>query len=261
MRTIISFLISLSLFILIGLAGTGCASTTTAEQYKGQSSEQIFNAGEEAFHKRKYEKAIKHFEALDSLYPFGPYNQRAQHDLMTAYYQTGNNAQALAAAERYVRLYPRSSDVDYAYYMKGLANFGRGRSWLQKLFHTNPAQHDLTYMRASFDVFNQLLTLFPKSQYAPDARKRMVYIRNLLARHDYEVAKFYFDRKAYVAAANRASGVVEHYQGAPQVVPALGIMVRSYRALNQTDMANDALRVLALSYPDSSTFKKLQRKG
>lgn len=247
----------LILFVILGLVS--CASTTTEKEFQGQSAEQIFNKGQQEFQKQKYTSALRYFEALDSLYPFGPYNQRAQYDSITAYYKTGKSAEALAAAERYIRLYPRASNVDYAYYMKGVINFGRDRNWLQKMFRTDPAQHDLTYMKESFTDFQQMVSLFPDSQYVPDAEKRMRYTRNLIATHELEVAKFYFDRKAYVAAANRASGVVEHFEGAPQVVPALGIMVRSYRELNQTDMANDALRVLALSYPNSATFKKLQR--
>ncbi len=142
--------------------------------------------------------------------------------------------------------------------MKGLANFGRGRGWLQKLFRVDPAQRDLNHVRASFAAFSTLLQLFPHSRYAPDAQKRMYYIRNLLARHELETAKFYYEREVYVAAANRASGIVKHFEGAPQVVPALGIMVRSYRALGQTDMANEALQVLAMSYPNSKVYRQLR---
>jgi len=251
----------LILMVLVVFGVSGCASTTTAEKYKDHSAQQIYMSGAKEFQKGKYTKSITYFEALDSLYPFGPYNQQAQYDLITAYYKTGKAALALAAAERYIRLYPRAKNVDYAYYMKGVVNFGRDRNWLQKVFRTDPAQHDLNYMRQAFADFQTLVKRFPNSQYVPDAEKRMAYIRNLMAKHELEVAKFYFVRKTYVAAANRASGIVEHYEGAPQVIPALGIMVRSYRALNQTDMANDAMRVLAQSYPNSTTFKKLQRES
>lgn len=237
----------------------GCASTSLEQQYKGQSAQQIFNTGEQALAKKKYDKATKSFEALNAMYPFGDYSEQAQLDLIYAYYKNDDSASALATADRFIRLYPRSEHVDYAYYMKGLINYGRSESWLQRMFPTNPADRDLSYMREAFSDFDTLVQLFPNSRYAADARQHMVYIRNILAQHEVNVANFYLLRKAYVAAANRASSVVENYQGTPQVLPALSIMVRAYRGLHESQMANRALQVIQLNYPNSKEYKALAR--
>src|SRR5690606_2658253 len=136
--------------IVLSLLFAGCASTTTAEKFKGQTAEQIFDGGEQALAKGKYSKAIEYFEGLDTLYPFGPYAQKAQLDIIFAYYKNGDYASALAAADRYIRLYPRDDHVDYAYYMRGIINYGRDDNWLQEKWGSDPAARDLTYKRQAF---------------------------------------------------------------------------------------------------------------
>jgi outer membrane protein assembly factor BamD len=248
--------ISLVLVFLTTLL-CACTPTTSVEAYKNKTAQEIFTSAEKHLAKEKYDIAVQEFEALDTLYPFGPYAEQGQLDIIYAYYKSGDFASALAAADRYIRLYPRSPNVDYAYYMKGLVNYGRGDNWFQRLFPTDPSQRDLNYMIQSFHDFHELVQRFPDSRYAPDARLRMLYIRNLLAQHELDVAKFYFRRKAYVAAANRAAGLVEMYPQAPQVVPALAIMVESYQALGETQMANDTLQVLVANYPNSGEAHRL----
>lgn len=254
MRLTRNILILTALLILCG-----CATTAPFAAYKNKTAEQIYTEGESALAKGKYETASKSFEALDALYPFGPYSEQAQLDIIYAYYKNDDSVGALAAADRYIRLYPRNPNVDYAYYMKGLINFGRDHSWTKHFFHTNPANRDLSYLSESFNDFGELIETFPQSQYAPDARQRMIYIRNVMAQHSINVAEFYFERKAYVAAANRASDVVENFQGTPQVKTALVMMVKAYRALGEMDMANNALHVLELNYPNAKEVRRLER--
>ena len=255
MKTKIIYILMLSLLVLVG----GCASTKAGDQFKGMTSKQIFNGGEKALAKHHYDTAVKYFEGLEALYPFGPDTQQAQLDIIYAYYKNDDATSALSAADRYIHLYPQSSDVDYAYYMKGLVNFERGQSWIQKKFKVDPAENDLNYMHQAFVDFNELLQHFPESKYAPDAQKHMIYIRNLLAKNEIEAAQFYMRHKAYVAAVNRASFVVQHYQGAPEVVDALAIMVEANRALGLEAPANDALRVLQLNYPNSAQYRTLMK--
>ncbi len=246
--------------IVFAMLLSACAPTKIQDQFKGMTSEQIFAGGEKALVKGKYDVAIKYFEGLESLYPFGPNAQQAQSDLIYAYYRHGDSASALAAADRYIHLYPTAPDVDYAYYMKGLVNYDRSQSWLQRKFKSDPAENDLTDFNQSFINFTELLQRFPNSQYAPDAQKRMIYIRNVMAQHELESAKFYMIHKAYVAAANRASFIVEHFQGSPQVVDALVILVQANRALGLNPQANNALRVLQMNYPDSPQLRKLNQR-
>lgn len=241
--------------ILVALFLVGCKTTPPFQAYQGLSDKQILERGEYNMSKRHYDQAVKDFEALDTLYPFGQYSQQGQLDIIYAYYKSDDNESALAAADRYIRLYPRSSNVDYAYYLKGLINSGDNKNWFHQWIEAPPEKLDLTDQKQAFQDFNTLIEQFPNSKYAPDARARMIYIRNLLAQHQLEIAQYYMRRKAYVAAANRAGDVVRSYPGAPQVIPALHVMVEAYTKLNEPDMANDALRVLNTNYPNAQVQK------
>lgn len=246
--------------LLVALILSACKSTEPFAAYKGANAKEIFDRAEANLGRRHYEAAVKDFEALDTLYPFGDYSQQGQLDIIYAYYKKGDVESALAATDRYIRMYPRAANVDYAYYMKGLINMGPADSWLEHWTKTSPSQRDLSNLDEAFQNFNLLIERFPNSAYAADARNRMVYIRNILAQRQLELAQYYLERKVYVAAANRASNVVLHYQGAPQVLPALAIMVKSYRALGEDAMANNALQVLTTSYPNSKETKQFLKK-
>lgn len=245
MKTIIQIIGSILLISLL----SACAPTTVEQQYKGMTSAQIYAGGEKALTKGKYDQSSKYFEALETIYPFGPEAQQAQEEIIYSYYKNQDYASGLAAADRYIHLYPQSASIDYVYYLKGLINFERGRSWLQNAFGVGPAENDTTNLRQAFVDFNILVQHFPDSRFAPDAQKRMIYIKNVLAQNELNAAKFYFRHKAYVAAINRASVVVQHYQGSPQVITALTLIVKSNRALGFDKAANNALQVLSMNYP------------
>lgn len=242
----------IGLFLMV-LVINGCSSTTKSleEQYKGQSANDLYNQAETALAKKSYLDAVKYFEALQTIYPFGEHAEQTQRDLMYAYYKSDDKISAAAAADRFIRMYPRSEYVDYAIYLRGLANFDQKRGILQNLFYTDLSQRDFGTMTQAFSDFKLLLERFPSSKYAADAYQRMVYLRNLFAKHELDVAKFYMRRKAYVAANNRASYIVEHLQGAPEVKQALIILVQANTALGLTKPAEDAKRVLALNYPEA----------
>ena len=241
----------ITIVLLLAITLIGCAKKPKGPyaDFQGQTAKQIYQGGKQALAKKKYQKAIKSFEALDALYPYGDYSQRAQLDIIYAYYENGDYDTAVAAADYYIHLYPTSRHVDYAYYVKGLANIQRNLNWLQKIHPMKPAQRDLSGMKAAFTDFNELVSMYPDSKYAPDARNRMIYIRNLLAEHELDVAKFYMKRKAYVAAANRASYIVQHFEGTLQVKQALQIMVKAYQTLGATKQAAEAAEVLQRNYP------------
>jgi outer membrane protein assembly factor BamD len=227
-----------------------CATKVSGpEVYKNYTAKQILAGGEKDLANHNYKEAIKHFEAIDALYPFDPEAQQGQLDVIYAYYKADDYASALAAADRYMRLYPAGKHTDYAYYMKGVVNFEKNRGWLQKIYTKHSEELDLVSLQESFTDFETLIKSFPKSFYAKDAEKRMLHIRDLLAKRELQTANFYFERKAYVAAANRASYIVKHLEGAPQVEDALKIMIKSYRALGADKQENDALRILKLNFP------------
>lgn len=240
----------LILIFIITIVISGCAKDkSTVDIYKKYTAAQILKMGEKSLSKHNYSDAAKQFEAIDTLYPFSQEAERGDLDAIYANYKNDEVEAALAAVDRYIHLYPRSEYADYAYYMRGIINFDRGKTWLEKLYTKHIEEQDLDFIKQSFVDFNDLIKLFPESKYAKDAQIRMIYIRDLVAKSELDVAQFYYDRKAYVAAANRANDLVKHYEGSPLVKDALKLMVKSYRALGATEQANESIRILQLNYP------------
>jgi len=231
-----SFVMIVALAAVLVVAS--CASNgNSLAKFKGQSAETIYAGGAKAMRKHHYATAIKHFSALEALYPFGSYAERAQMQLIKAYYKHNDLPSALAAADRYIRLYPRSKRVDYAYYMKGVINMGRGETWIQHWLGARRSGRDLTYMKLAFLDFREMARYFPHSKYTPDAIRRMIIIRNTLAQHNLDIAEYYMKMKAYVGAANRANLVVRDFPSAPQVKPALQLMVKAYQKMGEPELA------------------------
>lgn len=216
------------------------------------SAEKFYNEAKSALNSKNYQEAIKHFETLEARYPYGVYSEQAQLELAYAYYKDDDAASAIAAAERFVRLHPTHPHADYAYYIKGRAHVeeqGGIVGWLRG--GNDLSDRDPKALREGYETFAELLRRFPASRYADDARARMRDLVTRLARYEIGVAQFYFDRKAYVAAANRAKYVVENFQRTVAVEDALAIQARAYRALGLKDLMQDSVRVLAKNFPQS----------
>ncbi len=245
--------------LLIACLLVACKTTNSLDAYQKLSDKQIYGRSEENMKKHRYEQATKDFEALDALYPFGDYSQKAQLAIITAYYKNDDHESALAAVDRYIRLYPRADNVDYAYYMKGVINSGSEENWFFSWIHAKPDQKDVSAQIEAFHNFSDLIERFPNSQYIPDAKLRLAALRSLVAQHELDISQYYFKRKAFIAAANRASEIINRYPGTPQTPIALSVMIKSYRALNENDMADETLHKLSHEYPNSTeaiTLKK-----
>lgn len=201
-----------------------------------------------------YSDAVTKLQLLESRFPFGRFAQQAQLEIVYAYYSAGQPEAARAAADRFIRLHPQHPNVDYAYYLKGMASFEEDQNFLEQFLPLDPATRDPGAARQSFDDFNNLVRRYPDSQYAPDAQKRMVYLRNLLAEYEVNVAKYYIRRGAYVAAANRGRYVFENFQATPSVPDALAIMVEAYQLLEMDDLAQESLTVLSSNFPEHSSL-------
>lgn len=219
------------------------------DETKNWSAERIYTEGKDALGSGEYETAIKLFETLEARYPFGRYAQQAQLEVIYAYYKYNEPVSAVAAADRFIKLYPRHPFVDYAYYLKGLANFNAGRGLVERYLPQDLSQRDPGAARQAFQDFDDLVKRFPSSKYTPDAAQRMIYLRNNLAKYEVNVASYYMKRNAFVAAANRAKYVVENYPRTPAVPDALGILAKAYKVMELNDLSSDALRVLELNYP------------
>ncbi len=248
-------IILLTSTLLCGLLA-GCSTTTDpAEAYKDETAKQIFEKGESALRSRSYQEAIKRYEALDVQYPFGHDTEIAQLHIIYAYYMASDYASAEAAADRFIHAHPTNPHVDYAYYMRGLANYYQNLGVFERMFAVDLAKRDLAQVKKSYADFNEIVRVYPDSPYAPAAHQYMIYLRNILAAHELEVGEFYYNHEAYVAAANRANAVVRQYQGAPSVPDALVLMVKSYRKLHLTQNENEAMQVLQYNYPNSDYVK------
>ena len=245
-----NFVFLISLTVLLSACATQSNDPLTA--FQGQSVGQIYQTAKESLANRNYAHAIKAYEALEVIYPFNRYSERAQLELIYSYYKNGDSPAAKVAAERFIHLYPNSASIDYAYYMRALADMDQDRGWYLRYVPIDLSERDPGTMRLAYQEFAQLIDRYPRSRYVADARQRMIYLRNLFASYELHIADYYFRKKAYVAAANRASEIVQRYSGAPEVKKALIIMIKSYRALGLEDLANQSLAVFKLNFPDST---------
>jgi len=214
-----------------------------------QGERELYDTARKNLDSSNFDLAVKNLQLLEARYPFGPYAEQAQLELIYAHYRNYDHEEAVAAADRFIRLHPQHPNVDYAYYMKGLSSFTEAQGFLERFLPTDPTQRDPGPARQSFTDFSQLLTRFPNSEYAADARARMVYLRNLLARYEINVANYYFKRRAYVAALNRGRYVVENFQETPAVPDGLAVMAQAYLILGMQDLANNAIATLRQNYP------------
>ena len=198
--------------------------------------------------KENFEDAVKQFESLQSHYPYGRYAQQSQLDIAYAYYRQNEPESAISAADSFIKQYPNNPHVDYAYYVKGLANFNPDIGFFGIKFGQDPTERDPQAAQDSFAAFKDLVTRFPSSEYAPDSRLRMQYLLDALAKHEIHVARYYLRRGADIAAVNRAKEVLTQYPNTPSVHDALLILVQGYDALGMTKLRDDARRVLDMNF-------------
>ncbi len=236
----------------------GCASDPTSET-EGWSAERLYSAAKEALLNEDYENAIKYYGLLEAHYPFEKIAQQAQLETIYAHYKFEEPESALVAADRFIKLYPRDPHIDYVYYLKGLVNFELNQGTLNRFLPLDRSQRDQSRALKSFDDFAVLLKQFPQSKYTQDARQRMLYLRNILADYEINVAKFYLQRGAYLAAANRAKTVIESYQRTPAVPKALVILAKAYKIMALNDLSDNAMRVLKLNYPDDQGIVEVEQ--
>ncbi len=241
----------LVLAVVVLAVATGCSSNRS-EVNPNDDAKKIYEKGQKSLSFSNFNSAIRQYEYLEAVYPFTEYAKQAQLDLMYAYYRNKEPDAAIEAADQFLLENPTHPRVDYAYYIKGLVYFQRDRGPMEKLFKQDLAKRPPHKLEDSYRAFATIATQYPDSIYAEDARQRMVYLRNQLAKYEIYVAGYYIRRGAFVAAANRAKYVLENFQQTPSVVPALQIMVSAYRQLDLPELADDSMKVLKENYPDEA---------
>ncbi|QWD67184.1 outer membrane protein assembly factor BamD [Polynucleobacter sp. MWH-Aus1W21] len=239
---------------------SGCAgSDGNKDDTDIWSEAKLYSEGTDKLNDGDFAKCGKYFEKLEARFPFGPYSQQAQINAAYCYWKAQEQTQALVAIDRFIKLHQGSPNLDYAYYLKGLITFNDDLGWLGKFTGQDLSERDPKAAKEAFESFKVVVERFPNSKYAPDALDRMRYIVNSLAEADVIVARFYYQRGAYLAAANRAQLVIRDYDRAPAVEEALYILTKSYEKLGMTQLSNDSARVFKLNFPDSDMMTTGQR--
>jgi outer membrane protein assembly factor BamD len=239
------------LLVLLGLtlALGGCRKDR--DELETISAEELYQRGKDRMDKGAWEAAIASYRALQTRYPFGRYAEQSMLDLSYCYFKRGAREEALSTLDRFIRTYPAHPSVDYAYYLKGLVNYEENLGFLERMMPARVRDRDQSAAMEAFDDFSELIRRFPDSRFVPDARQRMIFLRNNLAAYELIVAEYYLRRKAYIAAANRARYALEVFPNTPQTPGALIVLHKAYSELNLPELAEGSMTVLALNFPDN----------
>jgi outer membrane protein assembly factor BamD len=248
-----------ALLLAVALGGCGLFGDKK-DPKKDWTAAEYYKAAKEEFDNHNWDASIKLYEQLESKFPFGRFAQQAQMEVAYAYYKQGETAQALSALDKFIKLHPNHPSVDYALYLKALANFKEDLGPLARMVKQDLADRDPKAARESFEGFKELVTRFPESRYADDSRERMAYLVEALARHEINVAKYYLSRGAYLAAANRAQDAIIRFPNSPVQKDALDIMIESYDRMNMPELRDDARKVLAKNFPADRMVREGQNR-
>jgi outer membrane protein assembly factor BamD len=243
------------------LAAAGCSSTPKEDPNSTEAVEKLYAEGKDELASGAYDRAIKIFERVEGRAAGTLLAQQASLDMAYAQYRSGERAAAQTTLDRFIRLQPSSPALDYAYYLRGIVNFNDNLGMFSALSRQDLSERDQQASRESYQSFRQLTEQFPQSRYATDARQRMDYIVNALAEYEVHVARYYFRRGAYVAAANRAQQALLEFQQAPATEEALYILVASYESLGLEPLRADAQRVLEKNFPNSRYLREGVRQA
>ena len=229
-----------------------CQSNNEQARLARLAPDSLYERANRALYASNYEEAIRIYEALSARYPFTPQARQSRLDLIYAYYKSDEKESAKDAADTFIRENPTHPRIDYAWYIKGLIDFERVPHRLERWFNVDLSERPPSTATDALQSFRIVVERFPKSAYAPDARQRMIFLRNRLAAHDVQIARYYASRSAWIAASLRARQVIEDYDGAPAVKDALRMLIHCYRELNLTELAEKSELVFQANYPDES---------
>ena len=251
MKNIAYILLILSLSATSGCSWLGWGEEDTNEdETDGYTERDFYEKIQSSLNANNYNVAISNLQLLESQFPFGKYAEQGQLELIYAQFKSGDHDDAIGSADRFIRLHPQHPNVDYAFYVKGLSEISQSIGFFDSFVPTDNTKRDIGAARDSFATLTELLSRFPKSEYAPDARKRLVNLRNNLARAEIHVANYYFARGAYLAAANRGRFVVENFQQSPAVPDGLAVMAMAYNFIGMQELSDNAVKVLVANYPE-----------
>ena len=247
--SIILLILSLSLTSGCSWLGWG-DEETTEDETAGYTEKDFYEKIQTSLNSSNWAMAITNLQLLESQFPFGKYAEQSQLELIYSQFKSADYESSIASADRFIRLHPQHPNVDYAFYVKGLSEISQSSGFFDSFLPTDNSMRDIGTARNAFGTLSELLNRFPNSPYSPDARKRLVNLRNQLARAEIHAANYYFSRGAFLAAANRGRFVVENFQQTPAVPDGLAVMAQGYKMLGMEGLSDNAIEVLAANYPE-----------
>src|SRR5262245_55177750 len=242
------------LLAFVAALAAGCG-TDLQDETVGWSAQRLYGEAKDAIGNKDWPRAIRYLEKLEARYPYGRFAQQAQLEIAYCHWKDSERGLAVAAVDRFIKMYPNHASVDYAWYLKGLINFNDQYGMFSWLTSPDMSDRDPKSTRESFNAFREVVTRFPESRYAPDATLRMRYLVNTLAAHEVHVARYYMKRGAYLAAANRAQFAIRSYPQAPATEEAVFVLVLAYDRLGMDDLRDAADRVMRSNFPASRYLK------
>lgn len=247
-------------------AVTGCSSRKKDggidQDLAQQQVQELYAKAKRALDGGNYSFAIDYYRALEAAFPFGEYTEQAKLDMIFALDKIQQIDKAIEAADNFISLYPTHKNVDYAYYMKGVASFEKKSGRVDRFIKGSQGSvRDPKPYKDSMEAFEELIKRYPDSKYADDAKQRIVYIRNALAQRELAVAQFYFDNRTYVAAVNRCKHIIYRFETSPAVEGALKLMEKAYVEMGLDDLAQSTHEVLLANFPNNNKEVYKKKKG
>lgn len=244
MHSTFSYATYLIIFLISLIVSIGCSSNKEVIE---QPEQQYYELAQRRMNAKNYFAAIQALEMIETRYPFGRFAEQAQAELIYANYMMGDDEAAHSAAEKFIRLHPRHPNIDYAYFMRGLASYTRDNSFFARVFKNSLARRDISGAKQSFNELSEFLTRFSQSQYAPYANQRLIFLRNIIAKHELAAAEYYVKREAYIASLRRAKYVIENIPNSSENLKALEIMKKSYLELGYLDLAEEVEETMRIN--------------
>jgi outer membrane protein assembly factor BamD len=241
------------LLVAAALALGACANAD--DETVGWDAQRLYGESKDAMGSKDWPRAIRYLEKLEARYPYGRFAQQAQLEIAYCHWKDGERGSAIAAVDRFIKMYPNHPSADYAWYLKGLINFNDNYGMFSTMATPDLSDRDPRSTRESFAAFREVVTRYPDSRYTADAMARMRYLVNALASYEVHVARYYMKRGAYLAAANRAQYAISNYTQAPALEEAVFMLVLAYDRLGMTDLRDAADRVMRNNFPDSRYLK------
>jgi outer membrane protein assembly factor BamD len=229
--------------MIVALTLVACGTNDKLE-YEERPVDALYNEAMDALEAGEANRAAELFDEVERQHPYSPWATRAQMLSAYSYYEADQYDEAIAALDRYIRLHPASPDIPYAHYLKGISFYER----------ITDVERDQSMTLEARNAFEQLITRYPASPYARDARLKLDLINDHLAGKEMSVGRFYLRQGHQLAAINRFRRVVEDYQTTMHVPEALHRLAEAYTVLGLDNEARRMAAILGHNYPDSDWY-------